>query len=725
MSFRPFCLLQPAGVLLAFSTVAVFAQPAPPIAPVRNVTDTYFGVAMVDPYRYMENMKDPEVATWMKAQADYTNNVLGRIPGRSKLFQEIEERGNAASSRVYDVQVVGGMVYYQKRRADENIGKLYVRDGFAGKERLLVDPEAAKSADGKHSAIDYYAASPDNKHLAYGISSGGSEASVINVVAVATGKPTGDVIDRAQYAGPSWLPDGRLVYSRLQKLAPDAPATDKYQNQRVYVHRLGENPDKDMLLFGTGASPRVIVDPTYLVFAYNVPGSNYVIAQAINGVQREFKLWAAPLSALDGAKTPWVPLVDESDDVTDFAVQGDTIYLMTHKGTPRFKVLRMPLANPDIAKAETVVTPSEAVVNDIGAAKDGLYVRKMNGGNSELFRLEYAPGATAKQIALPFVGDLDGLAIDPRLPGAVFSLGGWTRFGGYYAYDPKTGKVTDTKLQPQGKYDNPSNLVATEVKAKAPDGTMIPLSIVHKKGLKLDGSSPTIVYGYGAYGIPQTPFFRPTWLPWFERGGVLAVAHVRGGGEYGEDWYKAGYKATKPNTWRDAIACAEWLVTNKYTSPGKMSIMGGSAGGIFVGRSITERPDLFGAAVAQVPVSDALRFESTANGVPNIPEFGSVKTEEGFKALLAMSPYHAVKDGVKYPAVLIATGVNDPRVDAWEAAKLAARLQTASTSDKPILLRLDYNAGHGFGSTKKSQYEERADTFAFLFWQAGVRAFQP
>jgi len=304
-------------------------------------------------------------------------------------------------------------------------------------------------------------------------------------------------------------------------------------------------------------------------------------------------------------------------------------------------------------------------------------------------------------------------------------LGSWTRFGGYYAYDPASGKVADTRLQPQGKYDNPANLVATEVKAKAADGTLIPLSIVHRKGLKLDGTNPTIVYGYGAYGISQTPFFRPTFLPWFDRGGVFAVAHVRGGGEYGEDWYKAGYKATKPNTWRDAIAGAEWLVANKYTSPAKMSIMGGSAGGIFVGRAITERPELFGAAVSQVGVADALRFEFSANGVPNIPEFGSVKTEEGFKALLAMSSYAAVKDGTRYPAVLFATGYNDPRVDAWEAGKMAARLQAASTSGKPVLLRLDYNAGHGYGSTKKSQYEERADTFAFLFWQAGIKGFQP
>jgi prolyl oligopeptidase len=714
-----------AGALILIAANAAVAQITAPVAPIRDVPETYFGVTVADPYRYLENTKNPEVAAWMKAEADYTNAALKAIPGRDKLYREVAQRGDAASARVYDVQISDNKVYYQKRLASENIGKLYMRDGFSGKERLLVDPDAVKSPEGKHSAIDYYAPSPDNKYLGYGISPGGSEESVLHVIEVATGKPTGDVIDRANFGSPSWLPDGRMIYNRLQKMAQNAPVTDKYQNSRVYVHKLGDDPASDSVLVGAGLSSTVKIEPGDIPIAYKPFGSDYVIVQVYNGTQRELRLWAAPLATLDGEKTPWAKVADVAAEVTDSAISGDKIYLLTHKGTPRFKVLRMSLAKPDAATAETVVVPTEAVVTAIAAAKDALYVRKMNGGNSELFRLEYATDAPPKAVGLPFVGDLEGIAADPRVPGVVFSLGGWTRFGAYFRYDPTSSKVIDTRLQPQGSFDNPKNLVATEVKAKAPDGTLIPLSIVHKKGMRLDGSNPTIVYGYGAYGISQTPFFRPTWLPWFDRGGALAVAHVRGGGEYGEDWYKAGYKGTKSNTWRDAIACAEWLIANKYSSPAKMSIMGGSAGGIFVGRSITERPELFGAAVDQVPVSDAIRFETSANGIPNIPEFGSVKTEEGFKALFAMSSYHWIRDGVKYPAVLVTTGLNDPRVDAWQAAKMAARLQAASASGKAVLLRIDYDAGHGFGSTKKSQYQERADIFAFLLWQAGIKGFQP
>ncbi|HEY8242831.1 MAG TPA: prolyl oligopeptidase family serine peptidase [Casimicrobiaceae bacterium] len=712
-----------ASAILVAASVAL-AQTPPAAPPVRDVTDTYFGVAVPDPYRYMEDMKNAEVAAWMKAQADYANGYFKRIPGRDELYSEIEKRGDAVAARVFSVQRVGDKVYYLKRLASENIPKLYVRDGYAGPERLLVDPELVKNDDGTHSSIDYYQPSPDNRYVATGISPAGSEASVLRIVDVATGKPLADTIDRAQYASPSWLPDGRLMYSRLQKLGPDAPITDKYQNQRVYVHTIGEDPDKDVALFGPGVSSRVKIDPTELVIAVWPAGSRYVAAVVINGVQRELRIHVAPVASLDGAKTPWTTVTTRDDDVNDFALAGDDLYLMSHKGTPRFKVLRTPLAKPDVATAQVALPAGTAVVTGIVAAGDAIYVRKMNAGMSELWRLPRATGK-AERIALPYAGDIDSMSTDPRRRDIVFDYGGWTRSGAIYAYDPAAGKLVDTKLQPQGPYDAPANLESREVLVKAADGTSVPLSLVYKKGIKLDGSNPTILYGYGSYGISMTPFYRPTYLPWFDRGGVLAVAHVRGGGEYGEDWYKGGYKATKPNTWRDAIACAEWLVANQWTSSSKLSIMGGSAGGIFVGRAITDRPDLFGAAVAQVPVSDAVRAEFSSNGVPNIPEFGTVKSEEGFKALYAMSPYHWVKDGVKYPAVLLTTGINDPRVDAYQAAKMAARLQAASTSGKPVLLRIDYEAGHGFGTTKKQAYAERADTFAFLFREAGVKPFAP
>lgn len=726
MSFtRPplrFVVAIAAGVFIA---PVALAQTKPPVAPVRPVTDTYFGVTVADPYRYLEDLKNPDVVAWMKGQADYTRGVLDRVPQRSTLLAEVRKYGDASAARTSDVRINGDHVYYYKRRANENIPKLYVRQGLRGSERLLVDPEAEPGPADKHYAIDWFAPSPDNRYLAYGLSLGGSEQSVLHVKEVATGKETGDLIDRANFGPPGWTTDHRLLYNRLQKLAPGAAPAEKYVNSRVYLHALGTDPEKDVAVLGPGVASGIAIDPAAIPFAGTVPGSRHAIGVVVNGVQRELTIYVATLESLGKGQPEWKRIVEPGDDVTDSTLIGDDLYLLSHKGASRFAVLKLDLNAPDLSKATIVVPASESVITGLSTAKDALYVRRMNGSTSELLRVPYAGNAAPLTVRLPFAADIATLATDVREPGVIYEASAWTRYGGFFFYDPRSGQVRDTGLQPQGPYDQPADLVATEVKVKSHDGTLVPLSIVHRKGLKLDGSNPTILFGYGAYGISQTPYYRPTWLPWFRRGGVIAFPHVRGGGEYGEDWYKAGYKATKPNTWKDAIACAEWLIEHKYTSTPRLAIMGGSAGGIFVGRSITERPDLFGAAIDEVPVSDSLRMEFSENGVPNIPEFGSVKTEEGFKSLLAMSSYHAVKDKTAYPAVLVTTGINDPRVDAWEAGKMAARLQAATTSGRPVLLRIDYDAGHGIGSTKKQAYEERADVLAFLLWQFGVKGFQP
>ncbi len=717
------CLAR-ASLLLLAAGVAAHAQ-TPPAAPVRTVADTYFGVTVPDPYRYFENMKDPEVVAWMKAQADFARTTLDRIPGRATLYKRIAELGDAVPARVSGVQVNNGHYYYLKRLANENLPKLYVRAGLAGNERLLVDPEAIKGARDQHFAIDYFAPSPDNRYVAYAVSPGGSEESVLRVIEVATGKTSSEAIDRAQFGPPAWTEDNLLLYNRLPKLAPDAPKSDKYLKSRVYIHAVGADPERDRAILGPGVTPDIVADPLATPIVATAPGAAYVIGIVGNGNQREFAIYAAPAASLGKGLPPWRRVAGLDDEVTDAALIGSTLYLLTHRNAPHFKVLRVDLANPDLASAPVVVRESAAVITGIAVGKDALYVRRMSAGVSELIRLEHASGASAVPVKLPFAGDIEALAADPRQPGVVFNTGTWTRFGGYYAYDPNSGGVIDTKLQPQGRYDNPGDLVSLEVKAKSHDGTLVPLSIVHRKGLKLDGTAPTILYGYGAYGISQTPFFRPQYLAWFERGGVFAVAHVRGGCENGEEWYKAGYRETKPNTWRDAIACAEWLVANGYTSPRRLAIQGASQGGIYVGRAITERPDLFGAAIDQVPVSDAVRSSFETNGELDKTEMGTTETEAGFRALLAMSPYHHIRDGVKYPAVLVATGINDPRVDAWQAAKMAARLQAATASGKPVLLRVDFDAGHGYGSTKKQRNEELADTLAFLLWQLGVRGYVP
>jgi prolyl oligopeptidase len=423
------------------------------------------------------------------------------------------------------------------------------------------------------------------------------------------------------------------------------------------------------------------------------------------------------------AKTAWKKVADEADAVTSFDVHGESLFLVSHKDASRFKVLRTSLENPDLNHATAVVPASDVVVVGISAASDALYVQDLDGGLGRLRRLPYL-GGSSQPVKLPFEGAIQTLVTNPTESGAWLELTSWTKSPLWYSLDASSGKLTDTGLVAPSPVDY-SQVESEEVKARSADGTMVPLSIIHKRGIALDGSHPTWLEGYGAYGITLDPTFRPTLLAFFERGGIFAVAHVRGGGEYGEDWHAGGQKLTKQHTIDDMLAGAQYLIDHKYTSAAHLAGEGTSAGGVTIGGAITQRPDLFGAALIRVGDSDSLRSELMASGPANIPEFGTVKEPDGFKGLFAMDAYQHVKPNTKYPAVLLTTGANDPRVAPWQAAKMAARLQVSTTSGKPVLLRVDYDAGHGLGSTKTQRDGELADEIAFLFWQLGVPEFQP
>ena len=712
-----FVLLTSASLLL-FGT-SICAQDSPPKAASHEVTDTYFGMKIVDPYRWMEDAKSPETAAWMRGQADYTRAYLDRLPMRAQLLKRFEELSETGV-RVSGVQRAGNFYFYYRVAPGENDRRLYVREGFKGAERLLVDPEKL-SSPGKRYSIDSYNPSFDGKYVSYTVSIGGSENGEMRVIETATGRDLGERIDRCRFGAGAWLPDNRsFLYNRLQKLAEGAPPTELYQRSRVYLHILGSNPDNDRAVFGYEVNPNIKMEPAPLPFVGVPLGSKYAFALVNSGVSPNSEYYFAPLDKLRETPIPWRRVAALEDEVAGFDLHGDDVYFTTYKNTPRFKVIRVNLAQPDLAKAGTVFPASEAVVTNIGAAKDALYVQTLDGGMGKLWRVDYKSGAP-RPIKLPYDGAGFIGWTDSQTDGLLFGLISWTKSETFFAFDPRTQTATDTTLVPPIPIDL-SSIETASVKVKSHDGVMVPLVILYQRGLKRDGTNPTLLDGYGAYGLTNTePFFATGFLPWLERGGVIAMAGVRGGGEYGEEWHLAGKEKTKPNTWKDFIACAEYLINEKYTSAAHLSGMGGSAGGILIGNSITERPDLFGAAIDAVGDNNALRFETTSNGVPNIPEFGSVKTEEGFQALLAMDAYHKVKNGVKYPAVLLTTGINDPRVEPWMSAKMAARLQAASASGKPILLRVDYDAGHGFGSTKKQRNEQNADIYAFLFQQLGSK----
>jgi prolyl oligopeptidase len=705
-----------------FLTGLAFSQATLPKTPVREVTEDYFGTKVTDPYRWLENTSDAEVVAWMKAQNDYTREALAKIPGRDKLLDRIKQLDNAGPT-VSSVQVWGGYYFYLKAEPGSDNRRLYVRDAVNAPERLLVDPEKLTTPDGKHFSIDYFAPSLDGKYVAYGISPGGSEDSVMHFLETATGAALSDVIDRAQFGSPSWLPDGKsFFYPRTQKLTADSPPTAKYQKLKVYRHTLGTDPDKDALVFGYGVSPNIkVTEDDFPVVLYSPAAPKSLVALVIHGVKNEKDLYVTPFAYTPTADTAWKKVADDSDDITTLDVHGDDLFLVSHKDASRYKVLRTSLSNPDLAKAALVVPPSEVVVMNVAVAADGLYIQDLDGGIGRLRRLSYGSGKV-EAVRLPFEGAIQSLFVNPTDEGAWLELTSWIKSPLWYALKADS-KIEDTGLVPPSPVDF-SDIVSEEIKAKSADGTMVPLSIIHKRGIAMDGSNPTWLEGYGAYGITIDPGFRATWLAFLEKGGIYAISHVRGGGEYGEDWHTGGQKLTKQHTIDDFIAAAQYLIENKYTSSAKLLGEGTSAGGITIGGAITQRPDLFAAAFVRVGDSDSMRSELMASGPANIPEFGTVKDPDGFKGLFAMDAYQHVKPNA-YPAVLLTTGANDPRVAPWQAAKMTARLQASTTSGKPVLLRVDYDAGHGMGSTKTQRDVELADELAFLLWQTGVAGFQP
>ncbi len=710
-------LAAPAALAAAFLGVEV-----PPPLPAKNVVDTYWGTPVDDPYRFLEDTKDPAVQAWMKAQADATDAIIAKLPVRDALRKRIAEIDDAVPSVVTSVRrLPSGRYFFLRRNAGENQFKLVRRDKLDGEDVVLVDPDALAKATGKPHAIGENAPSPDGKLLAYAISAGGTEIGTMHVIDAVTGKEVEPPIDAIRGGGSvAWLDNASgFFYTRLRPDWASVPATERFLDNLRYFRKLGAT-GKDPAVFGPGVHADVNVPRTASGTVFHVRGTGLAGAVVIDGVKRERTFYLADLDGVLAGKPKWRRIFGEDAKITATAIAGGWIYVKTAADAPRYRVLRMPLATPDLAKAEVVVPAGDNVVVSIAAARDAFYVTQRQGPVTRLFRVRHDKGAKPEPVALPFEGNVGISFADSQQDGIIFQLGGWTRASKFHAFEPARAAVNFLPLKPPGKFDAPAGLVAREVRVKSHDGVEVPMSIISRAGIKMDGSNPTILYAYGAYGIADDPGWSPRLLAWLERGGAFAIAHVRGGGVFGDEWHRAGQKTTKANTWKDGIAAAEWLIAQGYTSAKHLAVMGGSAGGIFVGRAMTARPDLFAAAVVSVGNTDLVRSETRANGVANIPEYGTVKKEDEFRALLQMSPYAQTRDGVKYPAVLFEHGANDIRVDVWMTLKTASRLAAATASDRPVLMRLEYDGGHGVGSTRDQAQRRTADRWAFLLWQFGL-----
>jgi prolyl oligopeptidase len=726
------------GALLVLAPQALASIPsAPPMAPVRPIADTYFGTTIIDPYRYMENLGDPEVQAWMRAQNDYARRVLESIPGRAKLLARIKRLDESEPAEVSDIRrLPNGRIFYLRRSSTAEVAKLYMRDGLEGKERMLVDPSKYDIPGRPHVSISFYFVSQDGRYVTVGGSAPGGYVSA-RVFDTTSGKDTGETIDRVDFGigfVPSvWLPDNHsFLYTKLRAIPPGSPLSEVLQKATVYRHVVGTDQVQDRPVFGQGVSPLVKISPVQVPTVVVQPATPYALGLVTtSGGRNDIAVYVAPLSAIGKPGTPWTKVCDVQDGVTKVAIHGDDLFLLGHKNAPHFQVVQTSISKPDFRAAQLVVPESRAVIRNMATADDALYLEELEGGLGRLLRYHY-DSRTLKPIKLPFDGtvSLGGQAwpaspvSDPRMSGVLLRMGNWIRGDQVFAYDPATRQIANTGLQPLGPYDDPKDLRSKELLVKSFDGTDVPLSIVYRKGIKLNGSNPARLGGYGAFGAVFPPTFYRWQLAWLERGGILAWAHVRGGGEYGEEWHRAGLKNNKLNTVRDFLACAHYLIDAKYTSSSKLAGYGASAGGILIGRAITIAPRLFAAALDQVGVSDLLRKQTGPNGPITALEYGSTDTKEGFEGLLAMSPYNHVVDNTPYPAVLLMTAINDRNVPPWQLAKFAARLQAATSSGKPVLLRIDYLGGHVVGETRMEMESLLADEWSFLLWQFAEPGFQ-
>jgi prolyl oligopeptidase len=707
------------AVMTAGLLMGAVAWPAtdkkPAAAPVVPVVETLFGRRITDNYRYMEAL-DPATIEWMKSQGTYTRSLLDSIRPLAQLKLDAE-KFSASFGLIQGYVHFGTRGFYEERAPGSDNFDLMVSQGT--RTRKIVDVAALRAANGgKPFAINYFLASPDGNKVAVGISEGGSEDASITVYDAGSGAKIGGPIDRAQFGATSWSDDSKLLYFiRLQKTPANAPPTDKYLNATADMWDLKSEP---VAILGASLGHGPALSPVEAPAIAISVGAPVAAALSINGVQNELAMWLAPAARVSDPKVTWTKFLTREDAVTNVDMRGAEIFLLSHKDAPTFKVLTVHAGQP-LASASTLVPPqADRVIEGIHAGADALYVLARHGAYSQLLRIP--TGSTAvEEVQLPFRGHIDEAFTDPRTPGITLSLSSFITPPGEFVYHPANQAFTELKIGTRGDFAA-ADYSLSDLQAKAVDGALVPLSLMQPKSAK--GAQITIIEAYGSYGISEVADFSVRRAIALRQGITYGVCHVRGGGELGEQWRLGGKDANKHNTWGDLIRCSEYLIARGVTTPAKLFILGGSAGGITMGRALTERPDLFAGVLDLVPSANTLRAEFTSGGPANIPEFGSIRTAEGLSNLYEMDTIQHIQKGTQYPAVMVTTGLNDPRVAPWEPAKLAAALQ-ASGSSKPILLRIDEEAGHGSGSTKTQGDELSADSIAFVFWRAGLPEWQP
>jgi len=678
------------------------------------VTDTHHGVQVVDDYRWLEDGKDPRVIAWTEAQNQLTRRRIDALPDRPKIRARVAELLSSKAPSYRGVTAVGAGVLALEHRPPRQQALLvaFGDPARAGSERVVLDPNELDPSGS--TAIDFFEPSRDGKRVGVSLSSGGSESGDVHVYELATGKPLPDVIPRVNggTAGGSiaWNADGSGFWYTRYPRDGERPAADLAFFQQIYFHQLGTPTAADRYVLGKDF-PRIAE-----IGLEASPDGQVVLARVANGDGGEFAF-----HVIEGRGGRATQLFRFEDQVIDSAFGPDgTLYFLSHQGAPRGAVLR--LARPYTGAPQVVVPEGDGVIDTLAVTASRLYVIELLGGPSRLrsFRIAGGKLSAPELIAAPFpVPSI--LRIEPIGRDDVLYLAqSYTTTPGWFRYAAGTGKSTPTALVQPMAFAMDDVEVVRETCTSA-DGTKIPLNILHRRGIALDGSHPTLLTGYGGYSISLRPALHPLNRMWIDQGGVFAQANLRGGNEFGEAWHAAGKLAEKQHVFDDFHACARALVDKGYTRSERLAIEGRSNGGLLMGAAVVQHPEMYRAVVSGVGIYDMLRTELTPNGVFNIPEYGTVKDPALFRALYAYSPYHHVVDRTAYPAILLTTGANDPRVDPYNSRKMTARLQAASSSDRPILLRASADVGHGMGSPLGAVIEEAADSYAFLMSELGMR----
>jgi prolyl oligopeptidase len=678
----------------------------------KPVTDEYQGVKVEDPYQWLEQDDAAEVKAWSDAQNARTRAYLDKLPDRAVVEKTLTEWFAKTSPSYSSLVSRPGVLFamkFQPPKQQPMLVTLASADDLKS-EKMLLDPNAM-DAKGM-TTIDWFVPSLDGKMVAVSLSQGGSEDGTLHFYEVATGKALPDTIAHVQYPTASgsaaWNADGSGVYYTRYPRKDERPDSDLNFYQQIYFHKLG-TPDASDTYSAGKDFPRI----AEIALESSRDGKT-IVAEVKNGDGGEVAHY------LFGPDGTWKQLTQFSDQVKQARIGRDNaLYLLSRAEAPRGKILRMPLDKPELASAATIVPTSEAVIEHIVPTANALYVGDLLGGPSQIRRFGL-DGKGGQLVAIPKISTVQQmLALEDN--SLLFSDVSFTQSATWFHCVEGKPEVVKTALVGTSPVSF-DDIEVTREFATAKDGTRIPLNIVRKKGTKLDGQNPTLLYGYGGYGISESPGFSFPRRLWFDRGGVYVVANIRGGGEFGEEWHKAGNLTKKQTVFDDFAAAAEHLIKQRWTSPQKLALQGGSNGGLLMGALITQHPELMRAVVSSVGIYDMLRVELAPNGAFNVTEFGTVKDPEQFKALYAYSPYHHVVDGTKYPAILMMTGANDGRVAPYHSRKMVARLQEANKSDKPILLRTSSSAGHGIGTALSERIKQLSDVYSFLFAQLGMPA---